>query len=265
MSATFASLQRARKAISAAKAFESAGQDLLRTGGDQDKPKVPLPKGTPIPKRPQQRSAGIDPAGQGYPDNQPHSPGTQPAPFDGQYPYRPAGPPYQPERSFSDPYPGDQRHGESAGYYSDHPQRSQTQSGHQPTPSGYFQPSSYPPGQSQYSQRAPIQDPQVPSQYSQQEYRSSPPQQQQQQQRSMQDPFSPPDQYSQGFQSHPPRQRSMQEEPYSYHQSRGTPQPASLQGTFPWPQTAEPATFPSSPNPQQGNCLSCGHQRFLNP
>jgi hypothetical protein len=31
------------------------------------------------------------------------------------------------------------------------------------------------------------------------------------------------------------------------------------------PQTAEPATFPSSPNPQQGNCLNCGHQRFLNP
>jgi len=38
-----------------------------------------------------------------------------------------------------------------------------------------------------------------------------------------------------------------------------------LQSMLSWPQTAEQTTTQSSSNPQQGNCLSCGHQRFLSP
>lgn len=76
MSATLASLERARKAIRTAKAFESAGQDhTLGTGGDQDKPKVPLPKGKAISKRPHQRSASTG--------SQPQRSGPQPAPHAG--------------------------------------------------------------------------------------------------------------------------------------------------------------------------------------
>jgi hypothetical protein len=75
-------VRKSWKAISAAKAFESAGQDhLSKTGGDQDKPKVSLPKGKAISKRPQQQSASTNPAGNGYPGSQPQRPGPQPTPY----------------------------------------------------------------------------------------------------------------------------------------------------------------------------------------
>jgi hypothetical protein len=94
MSATLASLERARKAIRTAKAFESAGQDhTFGTGGDQDKPKIPLPKSKAIPTRPQQQSASTG--------SQPQRPGTQPAPYAGDQ-HRPPVSISQPGEIFTD-------------------------------------------------------------------------------------------------------------------------------------------------------------------
>jgi hypothetical protein len=246
MSAPLASLKRAKKAISATTAFQSAGREhLLRTGGDQDEPRTPIPNGKPIPKRPQQKSADNNPAGQGYPSNQPQRPGTQPEP------YRPPGPPYQPE-AYGSPRPGDQPLGQSAGYYADHPQGFQAQGGYFAAPSGASRP--YP---SQHQQQMSMQEPPYP-----------PPQQQQQQQRSM-DHFSQPSQYSQpGFQ--PLRAYSTpssETRPNLYSQTPSSQQqrPEPLHRILSWPQVAEPATIAPSSNPQLGNCTSCGNQRFINP
>jgi len=225
-----ASLQRTRKAI-------SAGHDPITcTGGDQDRPKVPIPKGKAIPKRPQQQSpASNNPAGNGY-GCQPQRPGTHPESYAGGQYRPPGGRPYQPDM-YGNPPPGHQRRAESADYHANHPQGFQAQG-------GYF---AAPPGASQLY----------------------PPPQQHQRSR---DPYSPPSPYSPpGFQP-ASRDYSMPNpnyQPNQYPQQTSSYQqqpPEPVRGLYSWPQTAELTTIASSSNPQQGDCPECGGvQRFLHP
>jgi len=247
----------------AAKAFEASGRDYeaARTGGLQGAPKKDKPKGKPIPpKRPQKQPAGSIPPAQGYSDNQPQYPGTsQPEPHDGQY--RPAGP-YQPDRSYSSPNTGDQRPGEAARYYEDHPQRSQTQSGYPSNnQGGYSQQGSYPttpiqqPQRGQYSSSPPDFQ-QVQGPYSQPGYHSSPPPQQQQQQQSVHDgPYSPPPPQQQQHHHQQQQQRSMHNSyPQEVHRSdpryqSPPPRQQPMQDHYSSPRTFSSPTSDHRPSP----------------